>query len=283
MKLLSVLPIILSLTIIILAICSFFLLVYEPFKYNFGNVFSLDLILYIDLSAFVSLIFLAGLLFLKIYIKKLNYWFIATIFLIVLFSSIGSSFIFNFFGASNLFLVLRDSYENGKIVGSITCKSDYGHLLVNNKVTCDFTPKLYNFTANVSFNLNNGSSFVETQYNTISFIAPYDTKRIGFNLVGFDEKNNSRKLEVSNDFKFYTEEETIQRNDKLIAYLLGLIGIVAFSIPNMMTNFKELYSGNVKEFCYKKCARCKGSGVITDNLHHKITCPVCYGKGWNKI
>jgi DnaJ-class molecular chaperone len=33
----------------------------------------------------------------------------------------------------------------------------------------------------------------------------------------------------------------------------------------------------------RKCARCKGTGAIKDVGLVPITCPVCSGKGWNRM
>lgn len=34
----------------------------------------------------------------------------------------------------------------------------------------------------------------------------------------------------------------------------------------------------------RKCGRCKGTGAIKDNMGvFDITCPVCKGKGWNRM
>ena len=33
----------------------------------------------------------------------------------------------------------------------------------------------------------------------------------------------------------------------------------------------------------RKCGRCKGTGAIQNMLGMDETCPVCHGKGWNKM
>lgn len=33
----------------------------------------------------------------------------------------------------------------------------------------------------------------------------------------------------------------------------------------------------------RKCGRCKGTGAIRDLLGLEVTCPVCGGKGWNRM
>jgi len=167
-----------------------------------------------------------------------------TIILMIAIFTIGFAFISDTLGKPNLSSVLRDTDKNGEVVGEIDCIDDSKVFLANHYVSCTFTPELHNFNASVSFTYTNDTSDTK-YYNTteiISFISSYKTKRVGFNINGFDGNNTFRRLEVSRDFTFFTEEENIQRNDKFLAYLLGLLAIVAFSIPSMMVNFKNLYS-----------------------------------------
>jgi hypothetical protein len=147
-----------------------------------------------------------------------------------------------FLGLPNLSSILRDS--NGKVVGEMNCKDESGNFLANNVVSCDFKPELKNFTVELKFYSTNNEVTFEKIYNkTITFKALRDMRRIDFIIEGFDENNNTKHLEVGRDFTFYTEEEYTQRNDKFIAYLLGLLGIIAFSVPNFMVNMKKLYKG----------------------------------------
>jgi CDP-diglyceride synthetase len=64
----------------------FILLIYEPFKYDFGENFSPQLATYLILSVLViCIIFLVVINLKEAEIIKVSYWFIITIFLMVLF------------------------------------------------------------------------------------------------------------------------------------------------------------------------------------------------------
>ncbi len=175
-------------------------------------------------------------------------WLLITIILMISTYTIGFAFISDTLGKPNLSLVLRDTDKNGEVVGEIECNDDSGVFLANHYVSCTLKkPELHNFNASVSFTYTNDTAEIR-HYNTnesITFISPYETKRVGFNINGFDGNNTFRRLEVSRDFTFFTKEENIQRNDKLLAYLLGLLAIVAFSIPSMMVSFKNLYERGI--------------------------------------
>jgi hypothetical protein len=227
----------------ILIIAFYFLIEfnYSLFQQNFGNFLGLNTLLSIIVSiAFDSLIF-ESYLFFKVFSKKINMWFLLTILLMVSSFTIGIGFISDSLGKPSIDLVLRDSDMNGKVVGNITCIDSSGNLLVNNIVTCNFLPKLHNFTANTTFSFINDTSSAETTKDIITFIAPSNVKRIGFDIVGFDGNNSLRKIGVSNDATFYTEEENASRNEKRIIYFLGLLGIVAITVPSMMVNLRRLY------------------------------------------
>lgn len=214
---------------------------YSLFQQNFGNLLGLNTLFSILVVTAVDSLILESYIISKKFSKKINMWFLLTILLMISSFTIGVGFISDSLGKPSIDLVLRESNINGKVVGNITCIDSSGNLLVNNIVTCNFLPKLHNFTANITFSFINGTAYAETTKDIITFIAPSNVKRIGFNIIGFDENNSLRKIEVSNDATFYTEEENTSRNEKRLIYFLGLLGIVAITAPSMMVNLRKLY------------------------------------------
>ncbi|MCK5040189.1 MAG: hypothetical protein KAR87_04435, partial [Candidatus Aenigmarchaeota archaeon] len=83
----------------------------------------------------------------------------------------------------------------------------------------------------------------KTIHNKLSFFPPKEqnVQRILFKFEGYDEHNHLRKLGVLKPFTFMTEEDKTKKIKDFVAYFLGLIAIVLFSIPNMMINLKKLY------------------------------------------
>lgn len=210
---------------------------------SFGNFLTSNVLISILVSTVVDVAILESYVILKGVTKPkktMNIWFLITVLLMILSFTVGLGFIADYLGKSSLDLVLYEGDLRSR-VGNITCIDSSGTLIVDNAVTCNFLPKLHNFTANTTFNFINGTSFTETTNNTITFNALSDVKRIGFLIVGFDENNSFRKFEVSNDFTFYTKDDIVSRNEKRLIYFLGLLGIVAFSIPSMMVNLRKLY------------------------------------------
>ncbi len=187
-------------------------------------------------SAWTLFFLFSGIEYLK---RKVNKWFLLAICLMIFALGTGFGFLYDFLGRSSLSSVLRD--RNNKIVGTLKCVDNTGMFLAGSLVTCVPEPNLCNFTANITFTFLNGSSFTETHENEISFIAPYRVRRIYFSLSGYDENGTLREMSVGRDFSFLSEEENRERKDKLIAYLIGLFGVVLISIPNMMLNLKRLW------------------------------------------
>jgi len=215
---------------------------YFLFEESFGDILTPFVKLSIILAFIVDFAIFESYIFLKEKIKnRINIWILLTVLIMITSFTIGVGFISDILGKTTINLVLRDSNINGAVVGNITCLDDSKNLLVGRIANCSFYPLLHNFSVNVTLSIINGSSFTETTRDSVYFTPLSDVKRIAFSIAGLDENNSSRKLEVSNDITFYTQDETSQRDEKRIIYFLALLGVIAISIPNMMVNFRRLY------------------------------------------
>jgi len=233
-----------------------FYYVINNYTYNFFKssvqdfISSPDAIIYLYIGTMVDLFLIFFYITLVAYrkfilhVKSKNAWLEVTILLIILSGMLGFFFL-NSFTSPELNSLLRDA-RNGTVIGELNCTDNTGHFLANGIVICKIKqPDLHNFTVNISFTLKNGTTFVESQNNNISFISPYDMKRIQFDIVGLDKTNNSISLSTARDFEFYTESQYSESKGKYITYLIGIITIIFITIPSVMANFKKL--------CEEKC------------------------------
>ncbi len=242
----SVLKIIL---LILIGVCSYGLYKFrsllpeflEIFQRNFGEyntgIFILVLLGFFSFFFFVGLIIWSAGLIDK---KPLNWWFVSTILIILYVFLTGIFFIDYAIGTKDIELVLRDTQDNYRIVGNISCSGSSGVITAGQRVICDFEPKLINYSAFVTFKLANGSLVLEN-INNLTFIAPEKIKDVAFSIQGVDAGGREWELSVSNAHNFPTLEEYEQNRGRILRYILALLAIVLFSIPSAMVNFKSLY------------------------------------------
>ncbi len=175
-------------------------------------------------------------------------WLKGTVLMMVVAFFIGTVFFWDFYGYSrdNLDSKLNDNGDKSKQIGVIDCEDDSKQFLVGSMVNCTLKPDspkdaLRDYNSTIKFTFINGSTTSnEKMNNYISFIAPPNTIRTDFYIIGLDENNSVRNLGVARTFTFYNYKERIQRNYNFVASILGLFGIVIFAIPNAVVNFKDL-------------------------------------------
>jgi hypothetical protein len=172
-----------------------------------------------------------------------NLWVFVTLTLMTLFFATGAMVLNHYYGEPQLSLVLRNSDNIYEIKGNITCKDNLGLLTAGNEIYCEVNPKLTNISANVSFQINNGSIIIQN-FSDLRFFAPEDVYNILFNIRGIDIHNETLNLQVGYRIKFYTETERRELGEKYATYFLFLLAAVLFSVPVMMNNFKSLSKPN---------------------------------------
>jgi|GEM_PF-1980748 len=172
-----------------------------------------------------------------------NIWTIRTYYAMFCILILGIVFITIMFGKPQFELVLREAV-NGSIAGNITCTDNSGYLLIGNEITCTTEPKLSNPLVFISFDFLDGARPQPHGQSNLTFIAPSNLQRIGFNIRGVDEYNQNRSFVTSSDvtgsLKFLSEEEAKERKDKFIGFFLALLGIILFTVPAAMVNLREL-------------------------------------------
>lgn len=203
-----------------------------------GNLLGL-MLLHIIVASAVSVL---GILFIYFTSKKMRWWKWATIICICFLLYVGVMFINLTVGIPNLDLRLWD-LNGGVVIGgsNISCTDSSNRLLVGQNISCKFNVPLIEYNATVKFLLQNGSETNHSSYNEITFISPDNVKRIIFEIDGIDNNTKTRKLGVSSEFTFLTPQGDIDRQNKVVAYFLALLGITLFSVPAMMRNLESLW------------------------------------------
>jgi hypothetical protein len=152
--------------------------------------------------------------------------------------AVGIYYVSSAFGTPKLDLVLREKGNINNILGSISCKDASGKLLLDNLVTCNITPSLYNLSSKVTFTIDNGSE-IQLDFSNLSFMPPPNTNYISFDIDGTDQYNKTLGVVIGYPFRFYTKEEASQRSGEYITYIVFIFGAL-FAIPSMMSNLKSL-------------------------------------------
>ncbi len=160
----------------------------------------------------------------------------------MIFIFITSIFLINSLkGIEDIHLYLNDD-DMGRIRvenGNLTCPFPSNAFLVNDIVSCSISPYLKNISATVHFILLNGTQY-EEDFSKLSFKAPADLNEIVFMIRGIDDSGNIKHFSTANKYYFLTKQEYEAKRLDFINYILIVLGIIFFSIPSMMNNFKNL-------------------------------------------
>ena len=170
--------------------------------------------------------------------KKPNRWIRSTLFIIIITIILGSIIIIHYFGETKIDLALRNS-DNMERIGNITCEDASGKIIVDHEIICKIYPNLKDKSGTVFFKMDDGTDS-QQDFSELRFIAPYSVNYVLFKINGTDENDNYLRLEIGHPIKFYTEEESEKRKEQYLAYIIGLIAAVLFSVPTMMVRFKKL-------------------------------------------
>lgn len=212
------------------------------FEKNFGKYAILNLFTFTIISLFV--LFLIYLIINRIYSfkkEKPNWWIWGSILCMLFFFCVGFFFIDSQFGNKDIRFNLNDDVAH-KQVGTINCTNHRGALLVTDNVNCEISPKLTILNAAVDFDMENGGLVSKTMENEkqLSFLVIPGISKITFKLRGIDEKGDIRLLSTAAPYEFLTEEKYQKNKENFILYLIALFGIVLFSVPSMVNNFKNI-------------------------------------------
>lgn len=222
---------------------AYYLFTFDVFKNITQDYFTFDIAFYIYIGILYDILiawaFVTSHIHSIIYNRPYNLWPRITLMLIALFSVMGLLFLLGIM-SHDLSSSLRNNLT-GVRDSEMDCTDSSRHFLVNSNVTCTIKqPILSNFTATITFFFKNDSSFVYTRNNSISFVSPYDIKRVGFEITGFDTSGKQISLSTARNFEFYTKDEYEQKNAQFVSYVVVMIAIVLYYIPGMVVNFKKI-------------------------------------------
>ena len=220
-------------------------------KINFGNRMAGELV------GVIVLVFSIIFLFLLIpYIKNRFrgvYWHILTLLLMGGFLFIGVVFIQNLIGVQDLnLLIYPDKDESLRLVCHHKPELDGMGWIVERDVECVLPSNFTIIDSEVIATLVNGSKpsletvIISKESNSLTFQAPLETASIEIKMIVQDEKNTTRNLSASRQVRFLTEKEDLERRDRFVTYLIGLLAFIFIAIPQMMKAFHD-YSLKRKE------------------------------------
>ena len=176
--------------------------------------------------------------------KNLYPWVTFLIILIVLFS--GMLLINGLYGYKNsnieLFLNMGGDSSNRYLGnGTIKCSTPHTDVFVGTEVECIINPPSNISSINVTLiSLVGNEQKIEIE--NMKFKIPYEISKLIFRINVISEGNKAIFLTTASDYEniIITKENSREREEKFILYFLALIGILFFSIPSMMKNFKNL-------------------------------------------
>ncbi|MBI2661237.1 hypothetical protein HYX09_03135 [Candidatus Woesearchaeota archaeon] len=171
--------------------------------------------------------------------KKPNWWILWTIIIINIVFMIGLFFIDTITGQDKLDFTLNycdnTSIKNQEMI--IECNKD--SLIVGYQISCGLNYSLKRVSSSLEIRYVNGST--ERKNGTpMELIAPPNVKNLAFTISGIDNQNKTICLSSSHPYRFPTYEEYAHKRETFLAYFLGLLAIVLFSIPSLMANLKQI-------------------------------------------
>lgn len=217
----------------------YFIYGYKAFSSNFSSAISdITKIGFVVISLIYLVVYTVLLYYKFSKEKKFNWWKINTFCIMVLLLIVGLMFIQSTLGQKKLDLVLREYGNDKKVLGNIQCTDNNNDLIVGNTVFCQMQPILTNISAYINFTLDN-NSIISQNFSNLRFIPPNNVKSIYLQING-DSEGKHMQLHIGYAVKFLDKDENEKRKEKFTAYILGLFGVILFSVPSMMVNLKDL-------------------------------------------
>jgi len=125
-------------------------------------------------------------------------------------------------------------YANG--APSFFCNTASGKILVGSNVSCKISPTMTVKNATISF-MSESGEVKKFEFTNLTFIAEPNIIYIFVEINGISLDNKNILVTTGVQYRFYTYE----MQDKFITYLVGLLGVVFFSVPIVLVNLKNLW------------------------------------------
>jgi len=174
--------------------------------------------------------------------KKFNFCFHLTICAVVSFFCIGIISISLFTNIQDLSSILKDKNNKDLPAGELKCYQSSGGILEGGMVKCNVTkPTLAQFNSTVTLidRYNNFTPIVGS--DIIEFEAKGGTTYVYFEIEGATPEGNHVSLHVGRNIEVVSQEELDDKKDRRLAYVVGLIVLILFSVPSAILNLRELY------------------------------------------
>jgi hypothetical protein len=211
-------------------------------KYNFGSYLVLKL-MYASVSIilFGMLILLSWHFLLKLVYRRIfNGWLLFTIYLMFSFFIVGFIFISDQYGPPTFSYTMTNLSNASQQLAVLKCPVGGTRLVAGEFVLCSLDVDLVNMTGQYYFYYtSNGSPVIKNSSDYIGFQAPNFVNRNSIIIHGM--RNDSSIALFSDNYYIFPDSGEYQtRHDKLVGFLIGLIGIVLFSCPVFVANIREV-------------------------------------------
>ena len=141
----------------------------------------------------------------------------------------------------------NNSFSVGKTMSGeyfgVFCDAKDGPLLANTSFPCNFHTSLNESNLTLIFRTYDRNEANQTWplIGTSFYLTPpADVQYVGLRVDGLDETGTLVTLPSGGQFTFLRQEQYESKHEKFVLYLVGLLGIVLFSVPPMVTQFASL-------------------------------------------
>lgn len=171
------------------------------------------------------------------------FWISLTLIIMGLLGFVGVSIINYYSGNPDFTFPIKECGVNNQS-GNLICKDPLQVPYFTNQRICDLPTDLNNLLkedniiASINQMLIDGSS-VRNDFSALKFTGNENVTSINFTF-NITTNTSSTCGWGGGDVRFYTKEENNIRAEKLITYLIGLLGFISISVPLMMVNIKKL-------------------------------------------
>ncbi|MFH1591397.1 MAG: hypothetical protein ABIC95_05730 [archaeon] len=136
---------------------------------------------------------------------------------------------------------------------TLICKDEFGDIKQGYLIKCHTEPELIFHSVNISYTLIDDDiaphKFIKSINQTLfSFLPPDALKGISFKAYVYDsDSNNSICISTGKNIELLEKEELSQRKKNYFIHISTLLGVVLFSVPYLILNFRKLLKKDSEE------------------------------------